>query len=136
MPKIYIAGKLNDLACNYIQNAHQMIKDAEEVRKSGFAVFIPGIDLLAGVVNGDWNYKDYFDNSQPWLEVSDAMYVGNWRDSKGTIQEIKNARDWNVPTFFKECNGLYQMKKMFFGKKDYVEPFIMNKPKDLEVYLK
>jgi hypothetical protein len=135
-PKIYIAGKLNGMAIDYIKNVHDMIKNAEEVRKAGFSVLVPGINLLLGIVNGDWNYNDYFDNSQPWLEASDGMYIGKWRDSDGTIKEIKNANEWNVPTFFKECNGLYQMKKFYFGKKDYFEPFIIDKPKDLEEYLK
>lgn len=137
MPKIYIAGKLSDNECKYIKNVHKMIKNAEKVRKEGFAVFIPGIDLLAGIVIGNWNYNDYFNNSQPWLKISDGMYVGsNWRKSNGTIREIKNAIEWKIPTFYRECKGIKQMKEFFFGKPDWVEPFIINKPKDLEDYLK
>jgi len=136
-PRIYIAGKLEDSACNYIKNVHKMIRGAEEVRKEGFAVFIPGIDLIAGLVTGTWNYKDYFDNSQPWLDVSDGMYVlDNWRTSTGTIREMKRARDNKTPTFFQEKEGVEQMKQYFFGKEDWVEPFIISKPRDLESYIK
>jgi len=136
-PKIYIAGKLNDDASNYIKNLHKMIKSGEEVRKQGFAIFVPGIDLLCSVVSGDWNYSDYFDNSQSWLKVSDGMYVlDNWRESKGTIREIKNAMNWKIPTFYKECNGLIELREYFYGEPDYYEPFTISKPKDLEEYLK
>ena len=79
MKKIYVAGKLNDSAVDYIKNLNVMFKVADGVRKLGFAVFVPGLDFLIGVVFGDWDYKDYFDNSQPWLEASDAVFVGpNW----------------------------------------------------------
>ena len=118
MKRIYIAGKLNDMACDYTKNIHEMIKDAEEVRKAGFSVFIPGIDLLCGIVNGDWTYRDYFDNSQPWLDVSDAIYVRskNWKSSPGTIREIKRATKQNIPVFFKHKKGLEKMKEYFKEK--------------------
>ncbi len=133
IPRIYIAGKLNDDACDYIKNVREMITTAEEVRKEGFAVFIPGLDLLAGLVNGTWNYEDYFDNSQPFLLNSNGVYVGtNWRTSRGTIREIKIADEGKVPVFFKETNGLKQMKEFFYGHSDWIEPFIISKPKDLE----
>ena len=111
MKRIYIAGRLNDMACDYIKNVHEMIKDAEEVRKAGFAVFIPGIDLLCGLVQGDWNYKDYFDNSQPWLDASHAVYVRSkdWEKSSGTSKEVLRAKNQNIPVFFKHENGLEQM---------------------------
>lgn len=131
-PKIYIAGKLNDMACDYIKNVHDMIKNADEVRREGFAVFVPGIDLLCGIQNGNWNYEDYFDNSQPWLDVADGIYIGlNWRESHGTLREIKRAQNNNQPIFFKELNGLYKMKKYFFGNVN-LNDYIINKPKDLE----
>ena len=136
LPRVYIAGKLNDMASDYVKNVHNMIKNAEEVRKQGFAVFVPGIDLLCGLQTGNWDYKDYFDNSQPWLDVSDAIYVGeSWRESGGTIREIKRAKDKMIPRFFKECDGLAQIKEFFYGMKDWVEPFYIDEPKDLEKIL-
>ena len=118
MKKVYIAGKLNDMACDYIKNVHGMIKAAEEVRKAGFSVFIPGIDLLCGIVNGNWTYTDYFNNSQPWLDVSDAIYVRskNWKSSSGTIREIKRAAKQNIPVFYKHKNGLEKMIEYFKEK--------------------
>lgn len=101
MKKVYVAGKLNGMACDYLINVHRMIKQAERVRKAGFAVFVPGIDLLMGVVMGDWEYKDYFDNSQPWLVASDAIFVTpGWERSEGTKREIKYAESLGIPVYY------------------------------------
>jgi len=109
--RVYIAGKLNDTACDYIKNVHKMIKEAEKVRMSGFSVFIPCLDILAGIVSGNRNYEDYFNNSQEWLDVADALYVlDNWRTSKGTKREIKRARQKNIPVFY-SLEDLIKWKK-------------------------
>lgn len=98
--KIYIAGKLNDMACDYIKNVHQMIVWADKVRKAGFAVYIPAIDFLVGVIIGDWDYYDYFNNSQLFLVCCDAVFlVPGWQNSKGTIKEIGKAQQHNIPIF-------------------------------------
>ncbi|MFW9972574.1 MAG: DUF4406 domain-containing protein [Candidatus Odinarchaeota archaeon] len=100
MKRIYIAGALNSDACGYIKNLHKMIIYAEKVRKEEFSVFIPGIDFLAGVVIGTYNYNDYFDNSQPWMECADALFlVPGWIKSKGTKKEILKAKELNIPIF-------------------------------------
>lgn len=99
--RVYIAGKLNDNASDYIRNLHNMIREAEEVRRKGFAVFVPGLDFIMGVVLGNWEYEDYFNNSQPWLNVSDAVYVTpGWETSKGTAREIERAKQKGIPIFF------------------------------------
>jgi hypothetical protein len=108
--KIYIAGKLNAMACEYIQNIHKMILMAEEVRLAGFAVYTPAIDFLAGVVCGKHKYNDYFDNSQPFLECCDAVFlVPGWLKSEGTKKEIKKARKLCIPIF----EDLDAMKRYF-----------------------
>jgi hypothetical protein len=100
MKRVYIAGKLNDDACGYIKNMHRMIKWAELVRQAGFAVFVPGLDFLQGVIFGNWEYADYFDNSQAWLDASDAVFlVPGWETSAGTAREIKRAQAHGIPVF-------------------------------------
>ena len=100
MKRVYVAGKLNDDACGYITNVHQMIVWAEKVRKLGFAVFVPGLDFLQGVVFGNWIYSDYFNNSQSWLDVSDAVFlVPGWETSSGTKREIKRAKANGIPVY-------------------------------------
>jgi hypothetical protein len=117
MKRIYVAGALNSDACGYIKNLHQMILWAEKVRKGGFAVFIPGIDFLAGLQCGDWEYSDYFDNSQPWLDVSDAVFiVPGWEKSDGTKKEIVRAKENGTPVFW-ELDALINH---FYGKSTQV----------------
>ena len=100
MKRVYIAGKLNDDACGYIKNLHRMIEAAREVRRAGFAVYVPGNDFLEGLVAGDFDYSEYFDNSQPWLAASDAVFLTpGWETSEGTKREIEYARLLNIPVF-------------------------------------
>jgi hypothetical protein len=106
MKRVYVAGKLNDDAIGYIKNMHRMIKTARELRKEGFAVYVPCNDFLEGLVDGDFSYKEYFDNSQPWLEASDALFLSpGWETSMGTQREIARARECNIP-IFKEMKNL------------------------------
>lgn len=99
--RVYIAGKLNDVAPEYIKNVHNMMYWAEQVRKFGFAVYIPGIDLLMGLTFGNWEYEDYFDNSQAWLDVSDCMFVTpGWETSSGTIKEISRCNEKGIPVYY------------------------------------
>ena len=117
--KVYIAGRLNGMACDYIKNVHRMIETAEEVRKAGFSIYVPALDFLMGAVIGDYEYPDYFDNSQPWLEVSDAVFVcENWQTSEGTKKEIAKAAMLGIPVF----EDLYKMK-MYFELDRVIEPW-------------
>ena len=101
MPKrVYIAGALNGMAVDYIKNIHRMIIWAEKVRALGYAVYIPCLDFLCGVVHGNWSYEQYFSMNQPWLEVSDAIFlVPGWERSIGTKKEIAMAAQRNIPVF-------------------------------------
>jgi hypothetical protein len=101
MIKVYVAGKLNDSACGYIKNIHRMIKEAYKLRRLGYSVYVPCVDILEGIVSGDFEYLDYFDNSQPWLLSSDAIYCcPGWESSKGTLREIETAKANNIPVFY------------------------------------
>lgn len=113
-PRCYVAGALNsDNAIGYIHNLHRMITNSEKVRKIGFAVFVPGIDILLGVVHGDWQYEDYFDNSQPWLDVSDCLYVTpKHENSKGTKREMVRAWKRDIPI----CFDLHSLKGVYLNK--------------------
>lgn len=99
--RIYIAGALNDQAAGYIQNLNTMIKYAEYVRKLGASVFVPGNDFLHGLLAGNHDYDDYFENSKPWLLVSDAVaLVPGWGNSAGVRKEVLLARKNNIPVFY------------------------------------
>lgn len=108
--RIYIAGKLNDMAIGYLYNVHKMMETAEKVRLAGFSVFVPAIDLLMGIKFGYKDYHDYFDNGQPWLAAADAIIlVPGWESSEGTEEEIKLAISLNIPVY--EFNELEKMRK-------------------------
>jgi hypothetical protein len=100
--KVYVAGKLNDPACDYIKNMHNMIKEAGTLRKAGFAVYVPCIDMLEGLVDGHFEYEDYFNNSQPFLLSCDAVYVCpiGFESSEGTKREIITAEEHDIPVFY------------------------------------
>jgi hypothetical protein len=99
--KVYVAGKLNDSAVGYINNMHRMIKTARELRNVGFAVYVPCNDFMEGLVDGNFTYEDYFENSQPWLESSDAIFcVPGWETSQGTAKEITRAKELFIPVFY------------------------------------
>ena len=99
--RVYICGKLRSDAINYIKNLSRMIKEAEMVRKEGFSVFVPCLDILQAIYSGDCNFKELFDNSLEWLKVSDAVYViNNWRTSFGVKEEIRIAKSLGIPIFY------------------------------------
>jgi hypothetical protein len=101
MKRVYIAGKLNDDAAGYLKNVHKMLVWGEVIRRLGVAVFIPATDLLWGVLVGKWEYEDYFNNNQAFLEVCDYVFVcPGWETSKGTKKEIITAKKLGIPVFF------------------------------------
>lgn len=99
--KVYVAGKLNDIdAVGYLHNVAKMMKRAEEVRKAGYAPFIPAIDLLMGIKFEYLDYCDYFDNSQAWLLASDALILTpGYETSVGTQKEMRLAIENDIPVF-------------------------------------
>jgi len=110
--KVYVAGKLNDDAVGYIKNCHRMIKTAKELRNAGFCVYVPCIDFLEGLVDGNFDYPDYFDNSQPWLLSSDAIFLTpGWETSKGTMMEIALAESNGIRVFDK----IDMIKEFYYG---------------------
>ena len=97
---VYIAGALNSDAVGYIKNMHRMIAFARQVRRYGFSVYVPCNDFLEGLVDGQFDYPDYFDNSQPILLRCDAVALTpGWESSKGTQREIALAKEKGIPVF-------------------------------------
>lgn len=102
MKRVYVAGKLNDNAIGYINNIRNMCLWAKKVRALGFAVFVPCDDLTELLVCGEYKYDDLFNNSQPWLVVSDFVFVcPGWETSSGTRREIALAKEHDIPVYFK-----------------------------------
>lgn len=99
--RVYIAGPLTADIPTYIKNVHKMMEYAEKLRKGGYAVYIPCLDLLQGVVWGDYEFEDYYDNSLAFLEVCDIVFVcPGWESSKGTRNEINHADELGIKVVY------------------------------------
>jgi len=134
MKRIYIAGKLADYAPKYNMNRKRMMQTAIEVYQAGFSVYVPAmVEQLALMDEEDWDYDDYFNNSQPWLEVSDAVFLTpGWETSEGTKKEIKRAKELGIPVF--DCIDC--MIEYFSPKSEYninPSPTVVNTP-DIKFY--
>lgn len=111
-PLIYVAGPLNDDSCGYIQNLSNMNKEALLLKKNGFAVYIPGNDIILGLLAGNFTYEDYFDNSIEIMKKCDGIYFCNgWETSDGCKKEMFIATNLTIP-YFSNINDL----KVFYGK--------------------
>ena len=100
MKKIYIAGALNSDAVGYLKNVSRMIKTAIKIQRLGCAVFVPCLDLLTGIVAGNYEYNDYFDNNAEYLKVCDGIYIVEKSDySVGTQKEKQMATELDIPIF-------------------------------------
>ena len=115
--RIYIAGRLDASdAAGYLQNVSQMIKIANLIRKKGHAVFIPALDLLLGIVDGDMNREEFLKFNMPWVEVCDALFLIRTpvRISEGANQELQLAKKLGkkIYTEFSEIpdNGMNEKK--------------------------
>lgn len=106
--KVYIAGALtskentdrtpSQVVVDYIKNVTRMCAYAGTLRKYGFAPFVPALDLLLGLTNGNWDEDDYRGLSNEFLEVCDAMLVIS--DSWGVRKEVELARELGIPIYY------------------------------------
>ena len=99
-PVVYVAGPLNAPdAAGYLANVGAMIRTALLIRKNGFPVIVPCLDLLLGVVSAaEWDamgYEDYFGHNQALLAKCDALFC--IAHSPGTDKEIAFARALGKP---------------------------------------
>ena len=123
--KIYIAGPLTAVGVDYLKNVSNMMVAGEHIRRLGYSVYVPSNDLLMGVKFGYTDLSDYFENSQPWLSVSDAVYLcPGWSKSEGTLKEIALAESLGIPVFT-DSNDLHNYFKAFKGLYEALEQ--MNK---------
>ena len=106
--RIYVAGPLSSnentkrspskVVTDYIQNLHTMLWIATAIRRRGHHPYVPGLDLLLGVVSGGLEEEDYRELGMSFLEVCDAVYVVG--QSWGVEQELKRAKELGLPVYF------------------------------------
>ena len=120
--KVYVAGPLNGPdASSYIENLSKMLKVARDIRRLGFAVFVPGQDFLLGLIDGNFDYSDYFHNGIEWLRVSDFLFVINL--SPGVKKEIKVAKKLGIP-IVRSIDELLEKAKELKAMNNYSKPLI------------
>ena len=100
--KIYVAAPLSTgvrsdgasfksaTIITYIKNLRLMFDAAIAVQRKGHYPYVPGLDLLLGIVAGDWERDDYQDTSLAYLEVCDAVLVV--AHSEGVDKELAKAK--------------------------------------------
>jgi hypothetical protein len=132
---VYIAGKLNDQAVEYLHNVSKMMATAQQVKDAGYSVLVPALDLLMGIKFDYISYNDYFDNNLVWVRKADAVFLTpGWENSKGTEREIFHAIENGVPVFdrldemweyFKGIQG-GRIVKLVEKEKSITSPFAFN----------
>ena len=102
--RVYVAGPYSaNNVLDVLRNIGFGEKMCGKLFSLGFAPFCPWHDKSFIIQNPekDFTVADFYSYSLAWLEVSDAMLViGDWRSSKGTINEIRYARSLEIPVFF------------------------------------
>lgn len=108
---IYVAGALSGaqpgdnphrspstVVCDYIINVSHMCWIAGRLRQRGYYPYVPGADLLLGLVGANWNEAMYRDMSMAFLEVCDAVLVTS--RSSGVERELERARELDIPIYY------------------------------------
>lgn len=105
--RIYIAGALSSkekadrdpssIIVDYISNVSAMCKAASAVMRKGHCPYVPCLDLLLGVVDGDWEEDDYRTINLGFLKVCDAVLVIS--KSFGVEQEVKLAKSLGLKIY-------------------------------------
>lgn len=106
--RIYIAGALSSkedttrdpskVVTDYISNVHAMCKYAGQVRLLGHYPYVPALDFLLGMVNGDWDERAYREIGIAFLEVCDAVLVIS--ESWGVSKELERAKELGIPIYW------------------------------------
>ena len=106
--RIYIAGALSSkenserdpskVVVDYLANVSRMCKIASQVRKLGHYPYVPALDLLMGIINGDWDEEEYRGIGMAFLEVCDAVLVTSW--SYGVQKEVERAEELGIKILY------------------------------------
>jgi len=112
MLKVYVAGAYSDdNVLGVLKNIGRGEHYASKLFMMGFAPFTPWHDktFVTDCWTQEFTVPMFYNYSMEWLRVSDAVFVvpnmsglKNWEDSKGTLNEIEEAKKHNIPVFFNE----------------------------------
>ena len=104
MKRIYVAGPYSaDNVLDVLRNIGRGQMVCAKLFISGYAPFCPWHDKTYVFDNfdSDLSVGLFYDYSNAWLEVSDAVLVlPDSYNSKGTRCEIERARELKIPVFY------------------------------------
>jgi len=110
MKKIYIAGAYSDdNVLGVLKNIGRGEEYAAKLFMHGFAPFTPwhDKDFVVKHWRDNFTVPMFYDYSIEWLLCSDAVFIvpdchglKNWEDSRGTLEEIRIAKENNIPVFY------------------------------------
>lgn len=110
MKKVYVAGAYSDdNVLGVLRNIGRGEYFASLLFQNGFAPFTPWHDKSFVITHWDCDFtvKMFYDYSIEWLRVSDILFVipnheglTDYQDSKGTIEEIKIAKELGIPIYY------------------------------------
>lgn len=104
MKRIYVAGAYSaNNVIDVLKNIGRGEYYSAKLFMLGYAPFCPWHDKDYVIKNWDKEFtvQQFYDYSMAWLEVSDGVFlVPGWKESKGTLNEIRRARKLNIPVFF------------------------------------
>lgn len=103
MLKVYIAGAYSaDNVIDVLKNIGRGEHLAAQCFLAGFAPFTPwhDKDFIIKYPNENFDVKSFYAYSMEWLKVSDAvLLVEGWEKSKGTLAEIEQSVQLDIPVF-------------------------------------
>jgi hypothetical protein len=103
MIRVYVAGAYSaNNVIDVLKNIGRGDEYCTQLFLNGFAPFNPWSDRTFVMLA--WKHKftvqQFYDYSITWLKVSNCLFlVPEWRNSKGTIKEIKIAKKLKLPIF-------------------------------------
>lgn len=110
MKRVYVAGAYSDTnVLSVLRNIGRGEEAAAKVFMNGMAPFTPWHDKTFIFSNWreDFTVPQFYEYSMEWLSVSDAVLVvddvpgmKSWKDSVGTLAEIKKAEELGIPVFY------------------------------------
>lgn len=106
MIRVYCAGALSGTASQYLENMRRMMSISVKFWLMGMAPYCPCLDYHYALLRPELEERPgvdiFYKASLAWVEACDAMLVlPNWKNSKGTKEEIKEAENCDVPVFYK-----------------------------------
>ena len=104
MKKVYVAGAYSgNNVLEVLQNIGKGEILAARVFMAGFAPFTPwhDKDFVTRFPEASYTVDMFYQYSIEWLKVSDVMLLveSNWEHSKGTLAEIKIAKELGMPIY-------------------------------------